>query len=263
MYPVLFKIGPIVIHSYGVMIATAFLLGIWIALKEAKRKGVDSNRVSDFAIYAIIFGLFGARLAYVIFFDFQYYISRPLQILAIWQGGLMLYGGIVGGILAAIWFIRRHKLNFWKFADTFTPSLILAQAIGRMGCFLSGDCYGIQTDLPWGIRFPEGSLADLRFGAVAVHPTQLYEMFLSLGIFLILWKLRKRKTFNGFLFLLYMILYSVIRFFIEALRADSLYIGTTSIRTAQAISIAIIIASVLIMYGLRKKEDKKKIEYGK
>ncbi|HEA46887.1 MAG TPA: prolipoprotein diacylglyceryl transferase [bacterium] len=253
MYPVLFKIGHIAIHSYGVLIATAFLVGLWIANNEAKRKGIDSKLVSDFAIYAIIFGMLGARLGYVFFFDFAYFISRPLQILAIWQGGLVLYGGIVGGLLAGIWFIKRRRLNFWKFADTFAPALILGQAIGRIGCFLSGDGYGLPTGLPWGVRFPEGSLASLRFGQVAVHPTQIYESLLNLVIFAFLWRMRKRKTFDGFLFLLYLILYSTIRFFIEFLRADSLYIAGGPVRSAQLISVAIIAFSFLFMPYLKRR----------
>jgi phosphatidylglycerol:prolipoprotein diacylglycerol transferase len=236
------------------MIAAAFLLALWVAVKEAKRKGIDPNLVSDFGIYGLIFGILGARLAYILFFDFKYYLNHPLQILAIWQGGLVLYGGIMGGILAGIWFIKRHKLKFWKFADTLTPSLILGQAIGRIGCFLSGDSYGLPTNLPWGVRFPKGSLSNLRFGQVAIHPTQIYELVLNLAIFLILWKIRKRKTFDGFLFLLYLILYSIIRFFIEFFRADSLYMWNMPVRSAQFMSAVIIILSLLMLPYLKKRK---------
>jgi phosphatidylglycerol:prolipoprotein diacylglycerol transferase len=252
MYPVLFKIGPIAISSYGVMIAISFLVGLWLALKEAKRKGIDSTLVSNFGIYGSIFGILGARLAYLLFFDFDYYLSHPLHIFFIWEGGLVLYGGILGGLLAGIWFVKRHRLNFWRFADAFAPSLILAQAIGRVGCFLSGDGYGIPTTLPWGVRFPEGSLASLRFGQVAIHPTQIYELILNVAIFLVLWRLRKRKTFDGFLFLLYLIAYSIIRFFVEFLRADSLYMWGSSIRSAQVISVAIVVVSLLMIPYLKK-----------
>lgn len=253
MYPVLFEIGPIAINSYGVMIAVAFLVGLWLALREAKRKGIDSKLVSDFAIYAIIFGMLGARLAYVIFFDFGYYLSHPLQIFAIWQGGLVLYGAILGGLLAGIWFIKRHRLNFWRFADTFAPSLILGQAIGRIGCFLSGDSYGRPTDLPWGLRFPLSSSAGMKFGQMPIHPTQIYELILNLIIFTVLWKFRKRETFDGFLFLLYLISYSTIRFFVEFLRADSLYIWGTPLRSAQVISVATIALAILMLPYLKKR----------
>lgn len=254
MYPVLFKIGPIPIHSYGLMIAIAYLVGLWIALKEANRKNIDSKLISDFAIYAIIFGILGARLAYVFFFDFKYYLTHPLEIVAIWQGGLVLYGGIFGGLLAGIWFIKRHRLNFWKFADTFAPSLIIGQAIGRIGCFLSGDGYGKPTQLPWGIRFPSDSLAGMRFSQAPVHPTQIYEMVLNLGIFFILWKMRKRKTFDGFMILSYLILYSIVRFFLEFVRGDTMDLWNNSfVSVAQLVSIVVIAVSLLIIPYLKKR----------
>lgn len=254
MYPILFKIGPIPIHSYGLTIAIAFVVGLWIAQKEAKRKGIDTKLISDFAIYAIIFGILGARLAYTLFFDFKYYLNHPLQILAVWQGGLVLYGGILGGLGAGIWFVKRHRLSFLKFADTLTPSLILGQAIGRIGCFLNGDAYGIPTKLPLGITFPEGSLPDLRFGQVATHPTQIYELILNLVIFLILWKMREKKAFNGFLFLSYLILYSFIRFFMEFVRGDTINLWNNSfISVAQFISVAVIVTSLLLIPYLKKR----------
>lgn len=252
MYPELFRIGPMPIHSYGVMIATAFLMALWVGIKEAKRKDIDLKLVSDFVTYALIYGILGARLAYVIFFDLQYYLNHPLHILFVWEGGLVLYGGILGGLIAGIWFIKKHKLNFWKFADTLAPSVILGQAIGRIGCFLSGDSYGVPTELPWGVKFPEGSLPNLHFGQIPIHPTQIYESLLNFVIFMVLWKLRKRNTYNGFLFLLYLISYSAMRFFIEFLRGDSLYIGSTPIRSAQLISVAIIALSLLMIPYLKK-----------
>ncbi len=149
MHPVLIQIGPLTLRWYGAMIASAFLIGTWIATKEADRKGIGSERIQDFLLYAIIGAIIGARLYYVAFSDWAQFRDNPLSVFAVWQGGLAIHGGILGGLLVCILYTRRQKISFWKFVDTLAPSLILGQAIGRIGCFFNGDSHGYPTDLPW------------------------------------------------------------------------------------------------------------------
>ncbi len=154
MHPVLIEIGPLVIRWYGVMIAIACLLGIWVAGREAERKGIDREKIQDIFLYAIIGAVIGARLYYVAFAGWASFMDNPLSVFAVWKGGLAIHGAILGGLLVSIFYTRRQKIRFWKFADMCAPALILGQAIGRIGCFLNGDALGYPTDMPWGLVFP-------------------------------------------------------------------------------------------------------------
>ncbi|MFC1862613.1 prolipoprotein diacylglyceryl transferase [Thermodesulfobacteriota bacterium] len=149
MHPVLIEIGPLVIRWYGVMIAVACMVGLWVAGIEAERKGISKEKIQSFFIYAIIGGIVGARLYYVVFSDFTQFKTAPFSIFAIWQGGLAIHGGILGGLVVSVIYTRIQKISFWKLADTLAPSLILGQAIGRIGCLLNGDAHGYPTDQPW------------------------------------------------------------------------------------------------------------------
>ena len=251
MYPIFLRIGTFTIRYYGVMIAAAFIAGVYIAGRESKRKGLGSVCMVDFAPYAIIAGILGARLYYVIFHSAEF-VHNPLDILKIWQGGLAFHGGILGGFIAGIWFARHRRIPFWKFADAGAPAIILAQAIGRVGCFLNGCCYGKETGVPWAVTFrnPE-SMARLN---VPLHPTQLYEIAGNLGIFFCLWHIRRKKIPDGYLFLLYAIMYSMLRVVIEFFRADSLYPGGLKLPWAQAAGISTAAICLICMYILKKEE---------
>jgi len=240
MYPVLLKIGGFHLRAYGTLIAIALLTGTWLAGREAARKGIPKERVQDFVVWATLFGLLGARLYYLAFFSPRVFLEDPLGILAIWRGGLAIHGALLAGAATAIWYVRRHRLSFWRFADTLAPSVILGQAIGRLACFLNGDAYGIPTTLPWGVTFsnPE-AMAPL---GVPLHPTQLYEMSLNLLLFGLLWWWRTRIRFDGQLFLLYVGGYGIIRFIVENFRGDQLqYAG--GISAAQTISVLVLVAA--------------------
>ena len=253
MHPVIFKSGPVTIYSYGLLLAISFLLGIWLAGFEARRKGLETSLIYDFSPYIIILGLIGARLYYVLFFDLKWYAGHPLDIFAIWKGGLAIHGGIIGAAIAGVWFVRKRDILFFKFADTLTPSFIIGQAIGRLGCFLNGCCFGTPTDLPWAIRFPQGSSAYNYYGSsVPLHPTQLYHIFADASIFIVIWLLRKRLRTDGFVFFLYLILYSAMRFIIEYFRQDSLYLWNTHIKAAQFLSIIIIVISIPFLFKLKR-----------
>ncbi len=252
MHPVLIEIGPLTIRWYGVMIATAVLVAFWLAGREGVRKGFEKQKIDDFSLLVVIAGIIGARIYFILFSDLNYFLSRPLRVLAFWEGGLAIHGAIISGIIVAIWYTRREKIPFWRWADTFAPSLILGQTIGRIGCFLNGDAHGYPTTLPWGMVYAPDSPAGQMFPDQPLHPTQLYELGFNLGIFLVLWKLRKKNFFDGSLFLFYVILYSSVRIFVEHFRADKLtYLGDISV--AQTVGIAAIAISFGMIIILRHK----------
>ena len=257
MHPDLLRIGPFTIRWYGVMIAIACFIGVWVAGKEAERKGIGKEKIQDFFLYVILAAVIGARFYYILFSDLAEYLDKPLSIFAIWEGGLAIHGAILGGLVVSILYTKRHKISFWLFADTLTPSLILGQAIGRIGCFLNGDAHGYPTNLPWGLVYSPNSPAGQMFPGQPLHPTQLYEMILNFVIFGILWKMRKHLKVDGYLFLLYVILYSAIRIFVEYFRVDKLtYLGNIS--AAQSIGIIGIILGFILIPVLKRqlKSDK-------
>jgi len=228
MHPILFEIGPLIIHSYGVMLALAFVVGIWFAIRQAKREEIPANTILDLSLVALITGIIGARILFVLR-NLDYYLLHPFEIIMFWQGGLIYSGGLILGTLCVILFLKVRRLNIWKVVDTCTPSLAIGQAIGRIGCFLNGCCFGKPTDLPWGIKFPpksfasyeqfsQGLIKSVNEYSLPVHPTQLYHSFAALIIFLILIMVRRRKRFNGQLFLLYLLLYAIARSGIQFLR---------------------------------------------
>jgi prolipoprotein diacylglyceryl transferase len=239
--PVAFKLFGLEIRWYGLLIALAVLIGTMLALREAKRKGMKEETLIDFLLFAVPAAIVGARAYYVVFM-WDYYSKNPDQILNIRGGGLAIHGVILGGAITAIIFAKIRKVNFWTLADIVAPSLILGQAIGRWGNFANNEAHGGPTDLPWGI------LVD----GVKVHPTFLYESFWNLLVFFfLLWYRRKKATVEGEVFVLYLMLYSAARFFIEGLRTDSLMIG--SFRTAQLISIVIIAIGAVFLYIRKRK----------
>lgn len=252
MYPLIFKIGPVGIHTYGVVLVIAFFSALSVAKFDAKRIGLNFKTVDSLASYLLISGLIGARLYYALFYDPLYYLRYPWTLLFIWEGGLAIHGALIGGFIASLYFSKKRGISFFKLADFISPPLILAQTIGRIGCFLNGCCYGIPTDKPWGVIFPKESFAYYKFGMVAVHPTQLYEMLFNLFGFIFLWNMRKKVKYEGDLFLFYLIYYSLIRFFISFYRADSLYIWGTTIRLAHVVSIFMIIVAIYLFYYKRK-----------
>lgn len=240
MNPVAFEIFGISVRWYGILISLGMLLGIFIAYFEAKRLGYNPDDIIDLALWAIPAALIGARLYYVIF-QWEYYKGNILKILNTREGGLAIHGGIIGGVLVGYLFTRIKKMPFWKTADIVAPSIALGQAIGRWGNFINGEAHGGPTNLPWGI------IVD----GVKVHPTFLYESLWDFGLFIFLILYRKNKKFDGEVFLLYGIIYSAGRFWIEGLRADSLmFLG---MRVAQLISILIIVFGLLLYYKMRRK----------
>ena len=241
---VAFTVFGIDVMWYGILMATGMIFGTLIALKEAKRVGIKEDNILDLAIIAIPSGLIGARLYYVIF-NWEYYFNNPLQILNFRGGGMAIHGALIGGIFAGYLFSKYRKLSFLKLADTVMLGMPLAQSIGRWGNFINKEAHGGPTDLPWGIMVD----------GVKVHPTFLYESIWDLGIFIFLFLFRKKKSYEGEIIVLYAILYSLGRFFIEGLRTDSLMLGP--LRMAQVISLVGIIGGTIIHLYLSRRFKKK------
>ncbi|GAA0105658.1 prolipoprotein diacylglyceryl transferase [Paraclostridium sordellii] len=237
---VAFTIFGIDVMWYGILMAIGMILGTLIALKEAKRVGIKEDNILDLAIIAIPVGLICARLYYVIF-NWEYYSSNPSQVFNFRGGGMAIHGALIGGVLAGYLFSRYKKINFFKLADTVIIGMPLAQAIGRWGNFINKEAHGGPTNLPWGIMVD----------GVKVHPTFLYESIWDFGIFVFLWMFRKKKSYEGQIIVLYAILYSLGRFFIEGLRTDSLMIGP--LRMAQVISLVGVIGGLIAHIYLSKK----------
>ncbi len=217
MIPILFHLGRLPIRSYGVAMALAFAVGIWLARRRAKANGLDPDVIIDFAFFVILASIAGARAAYVIV-HWTYFQLDPLAAFRIWDGGLTQYGGIAAGFLVGLIFFARRGIDPWRGADVVAPSLALGIAIGRVGCFLNGCCFGQACARPWAATFPPESVAGTQFPGVAVHPTQLYATIAALVILAVLLAVERRKPFEGFLTWLFVILLSVYRFLIDPIR---------------------------------------------
>ncbi|MBI4743438.1 MAG: prolipoprotein diacylglyceryl transferase [Actinobacteria bacterium] len=237
----MFEIGPISVYSWGVMVAIGFLVGLFLARREAIRAKISPDAITDLAIYLLIAGIIFGRFVYIIF-DLSYFKENPLRIFMIQEGGLAIHGSLLGGVLVGYWFSRRHKISFGKLADIIAPSLVLGQTIGRIGCFLNGDSYGKITTLPWGVQFI--GFSEKR------HPTQIYEAVLNLIVFIIIWKWKDRKKFEGHLFLIYLILYSIVRSIVEIFRSSEYILKPLTY--AQGASVLIIIVSCLLIKFYKK-----------
>ncbi len=237
------QIGPLVIRWYGLLIASAVLIGTLLAQREARRRGEDPEQLINVAVLAIVASLVGARLYYVLF-NWDYYGSYPWKIVAIWEGGLAIHGGLFAGILVGGILAWRRNLPTFIYLDIVAPSIVLGQAIGRWGNFFNQEAFGTPTDLPWRLYIGPGyrppHLAEFEY----FHPTFLYESIWNLAVFgLLFLLLRKRlEPYPGALFLSYLGLYSFGRFFIEGLRIDSLMLGP--FRAAQMMSLLLILCSV-------------------
>lgn len=251
MYPDLFKIGPFTLHTYGVMLAAAFFLALAVAVRQAKREGIAPERILDLGLYLLISAIVGSRILFILT-EFKYYINHPLKIFMFWEGGLVFFGGLILAIPVGIYYIRKHRLPLWQVADIAAPSVAIAQAVGRLGCFSAGCCYGKPTDLPWAVTFRDpNSLARLD---IPLHPTQLYESLGTFLLFLFLISMRKRKSFDGQIFWLYTLLYSVLRFIIEIFRGDQIrgMILGTPLSTSQGIAILLFGISIYMLFRLKK-----------
>ncbi len=262
MYPILFEIpqidlgawtiGPIPIRLYGLMIGIGFLGGIWLASRRARKEGIDPDRIMDMGVYLLLAAIVGSRLLYGMV-NWQEFQARPLEIFAIWKGGLVFYGGLIAAAATGIWYVRKHGLPLWRTADLMAPYIALGHAFGRLGCFFAGCCHGAPTATQLGITYSDPrSLAPL---GVPLYPTQLFEAGGELMNFLLLLTLYRHRTFDGQVFWLYPALYAMLRFVVEFFRGDAArglwFNGLIS--TSQIIAILMFFGSLFMLWRLGRE----------
>ncbi|MBM7573539.1 prolipoprotein diacylglyceryl transferase [Aquibacillus albus] len=252
---VFLELGPLTVYWYGVIIATGAFLGLWLATREADRLGLKKDLFVDLVVFAIPIAIISARIYYVVF-EWERYVGGPWwDIFAIWEGGIAIHGALIGAVITAVIFARVKKVSFWQLADIAAPSIILGQAIGRWGNFMNQEAHGGPVSEATYNNFltylPDFITNQMCIGGIMYHPTFLYEsMWNILGMILLL-VLRRYNPRRGEVFLSYVIWYSVGRFFIEGMRTDSLYI-VGSLRTAQVISIILIVLAIVLIVYRRK-----------
>lgn len=249
------SIGPLTLHSYGVLLAAAFVVGLYVASRQARRARLDPDRLTDLAVYVLIAGLLGAKLALLVV-EWNYYSRNLGELFSLLQSGGVFYGGLIGAFPVAFWYVRRHALPGWTAADALAPGVAIGQSIGRLGCFAAGCCFGRPSDLPWAVTFRDlyaaravGTPMD-----TPLHPTQLYESAATFAIFLLLLAVAKRKRFPGQVVLSYVLLYSVARFALEFLRGDaargSVFGGALS--TSQFLAVLLAVGA-LVLWPVAKR----------
>jgi len=237
--------------------AVAFLFGTWLALQEARRLHLDEDKVVNVILVALVSGVLGARMLYVLEHVAEFRREWG-SVLALWQGGLTLYGGMVAGVFGGLLMARRLGLPIWVTADALTPSLTIGGAIGRVGCFMNGCCYGRPTRLPWGVTFPPESFAGLEFGNAKIHPSQLYFSLAGVVLFAVVWALRKRMSTPGTLFWLSLMLYGLARILLDFTRAyepETAFLSAFGVEIveSQLSSLAIALFSLLMILRLRRE----------
>jgi len=241
MHRVIFTIFGFPVYTYGVMLVTGFITGIFFSIKRNRSKSITTDDIMDLSLYLLLGGLVGARLVYVLL-HFSEYMASPISIINLREGGLAWHGALLGGLLAFLLFSKKRKIDFAELVDLCSPGIVLGLAIGRLGCFMNGCCLGDPTTLPWGVVFPEA-------GPMKRHPTQLYELILDLLVVLFLVNREKHKKFNGEIALLMMSAYSLVRFFVEFFRFSPPRIAGLSI--AQYLSL--LMAAVTAIYVVRMR----------
>jgi phosphatidylglycerol:prolipoprotein diacylglycerol transferase len=254
MFPNLFSIGPFTLHTYGLFVATGFLVGLMVTIKIGKAEGITPQQTMDIGFLMIAAAIVGSRLMYVLM-NISYYAERPMDVLKMWQGGLVFSGGIVCVILTVIWYTRRHQLSFWKMADMWAPAMAIGQGIGRIGCFMAGCCYGKPTGSRWGVVFTDPhSLAPLN---IPLHPTQLYSSVNNFIIFFILLMLHRKKRFHGQVFLWLLVLHSTARLFVERFRGDDRGMVLESGMTiTQIVTLVILIAAIVTLFIFKRRQPR-------
>lgn len=261
--PIIFEIGSFQVRYYGLMYLVAFALTYILVTYRIKHEKYNYSVeiIQDFFMWAIIGLILGARLGYVFFYNFDYFIKNPLEIILPFEfahgmryvgiSGMSYHGGAIGVLISGFIFCRKHGIPFWRFADLFCPAIPLGYTFGRIGNFINGELYGRATSVPWGMYFPLDYTHQLR------HPSQLYEaLFEGVILFIVLWIIRKKTPFDGFLFAMYLIGYGTVRFFIEFVREPDAQLGLIGgiVSMGQVLCILMIITGVGVYLYRRGSE---------
>jgi phosphatidylglycerol:prolipoprotein diacylglycerol transferase len=255
LYPILLKIGPLTIHTYGAMYALGILAAAGLSEYLYRRKGGEPGVIVDMALPVMIGVILGARTLFVIV-EREYYLQNPLEVTMIWNGGLVFYGGLIGGTIAFIILCRVKKLPLLALADIVAPGVALGHALGRLGCFFAGSCYGKPTDVPWAVVYKDPHSMAAGILGIPVHPTQLYSAAFLVVLSGILIFIGTRTAFQGQVAAAYGILYGTFRFFMEFLRGDprgTISLGVITLSTSQAVSLMLVPLSIGIYVYLKKK----------
>lgn len=257
MYPVLFQIKHFVVHTYGFFIALGFLCAIFISKREARLVGEDPEKVADLIFWILVAAIVSSRVFYVIVYWNDFYPNKLVDVFKLWEGGLVFYGGFIGAVIAAYIFVRKYSLNFWKMSDILAPAIPFGHFLGRLGCFSAGCCHGRSCTLPWAVTFSnQDSLAPLN---IPLHPTQLYESFTNLLIFIFILNYKRFKKFDGQVFLTYVVIYAVARSILETFRGDfrgAEIFGILS--TSQAVALVLGVSAMGMMaYLISLKNNEK------
>ena len=267
MHPIAIELGRLTIHWYGVCIALAFVVGVWTATRRGLRDGIHAEWISDLALWLLLGGIIGARVLHVVTYWEADFAGRPvMEVFAIWKGGLVFYGGLIGATIAGSAFVKLKKLPYFKIADALVPSVALGSFFGRIGCLMTGCCFGKTCSLPWAIHCPPGSPAALEqerlhlisdsAAALPVHPTQLYDAGLNLLLYLALAWLYRRKKFDGQVFGIFLIGYAVLRSVVEIFRGDYGVHQLGTFTPAQLVSVVILGAGIALLVWLPRTAAK-------
>jgi phosphatidylglycerol:prolipoprotein diacylglycerol transferase len=270
VHPIAFQLGSFSVHWYGVMIALAFLAGLWTATRRARRVNVPAERITDLVLWVMLGSIIGARFVYVTTYWKDEFADQPLsEIFMIQHGGLVYYGGLIGAILTTIIYLRWKKMPLWQTADVLAPSIALGNVFGRIGCLLNGCCFGHACTLPWAVQFPNQSYAWAQqyqqglvgkdAAALPVHPTEIYDALDNFLLYLFLAWLFRHKKFDGQVFAVYLIGYAVTRTIMEYFRGDyppdHIHYGLTP---GELVSIPIFAAGLLLAALLSRRVEPKR-----
>ncbi len=255
MYPTLFKFHGLELHSYGLLLAIAFLLGIQLLLRRGLKRGLPEDKLSTLSLLLLVLAIIGGRGLYVLT-HWSDYAHDLAGVFRIWEGGLMLYGGYFLAIAGGIAYVRRAALPVWRAGDAAAPSMALGIGIGRLGCFLNGCCFGLPATVPWAIKFPPGSYSNFVFPSEPLHPSQLYLAAAGLALFVALLRMDRKPHFDGWLFWTYIALDATLRFVIDFTRyydATSYLgkIGPFAFNVNQVFSVVLVLISLFMMRRLR------------
>jgi phosphatidylglycerol---prolipoprotein diacylglyceryl transferase len=257
---VMIQLGPLSVYWYGFLIGSGAMLGLWLAVRESKRLGMNKEIFVDLVLYALPIAIICARLYYVLF-NFEYYAANPSDILKVWQGGLAIHGGLIGAFLTGYIFCKKKGLSFWKLADIAAPSILIGQIIGRWGNFMNQEAYGgeVTREFLESLYLPDFIINQMYINGAYHHPTFLYESLWNVVGLCILLFLRRVNLRRGEIFLGYLVWYSIGRFFIEGLRTDSLML-TDTLRMAQVISLATVVVGIVFII-VRRMGSKEQVRY--
>lgn len=255
--PIALRLGALEIHWYGVIIASGVILAVYLAVQEAKRRNVSEDHILNLVLYSLPFALIGAR-AYYVAFEWPYYSQHPSEIIAIWHGGIAIYGALIAAAIVFIVYCRIKDLSIWLVLDIAAPTVMIAQAIGRWGNFMNQEAFGQVTSLSFlhELHLPEWIIQQMFINGQYRMPTFLFESAWNVCGFILLMSIRHHKDWfkQGEVFLTYVLWYSFGRFFVEGMRTDSLYI-TAGLRVSQLVSIVLFVSAVIIfIYRRRQKQ---------